>query len=188
MVCNRRALFRADSSCRARTHSHTQNITQESRYERAWARRDWRIFKRGFDLKSFTKFYFGHCPINFAAVEGNHSANSGQVGGGRFRLRGVGSARRTGELNRRVQAQRRGRCRPNDLGIDGLALANGDRLEGSDVEMRVVPVVWRLSGPAHVRAIQARSAITPYDRVKCLSGKKWLSPQCVSFSPSFRRR
>jgi hypothetical protein len=107
MVRNRRALFRADSSCRARTHSDTQNITQESRYVRARARCDWRIFKRGFDLKSFTKFYFGYCPINFAAVEGNHSANSGQVIEALFRLRGIGSARRTGELNRRVQAQRR---------------------------------------------------------------------------------
>ena len=107
MVRNRRALFRADSSCHARTHSHTQNITQESRYERAPARRDWRIFNREFDLKSFTKFYFGYCPINFAAVEGDHSVNSGQVVGARFRLRGVGSARRTAELNRRVQAQRR---------------------------------------------------------------------------------
>jgi hypothetical protein len=75
------------------------------------------------------------------------------------------------------------RCRPNDLGINGLALrAKGDRQEATDVEMRVVAVDWRLSGPAHVRAIQARSAITLYDRVNCLSGKKGLSPQCVSFS------
>jgi hypothetical protein len=60
--------------------------------------------------------------------------------------------------------------------------AKGDRQEATDVEMRVVPVDWSLSGPAHVRAIQARSAITLYDRVNCLSGKKWFSPQCVSFS------
>jgi hypothetical protein len=107
MVRNRRALIRADSSCRARTHSDTRNITQESRYVRASARTEWPIFKRGFDLKPFTKFYFGYCPINFAAVEGNHSANSGQVIGARFRLSGIGSARRTGELNRRIQAQGR---------------------------------------------------------------------------------
>jgi hypothetical protein len=46
---------------------------------RASARRDWRIFKRGFDLRSFTKSYFGYCPINFAAVEGGRSVNSYQV-------------------------------------------------------------------------------------------------------------
>jgi hypothetical protein len=82
---------------------------------RARAQSDWRIFKRGFDLKSFTKFYFGYCPINFAAVEGNHSANSGQVGGGRFRLRGVGSARRTGELNRRTEPESTGATALGDV-------------------------------------------------------------------------
>jgi predicted HicB family RNase H-like nuclease len=79
MVRNRRALFLGPTRVVARTDFHTQNITHKSRYVRASARRDWRRFNRGFDLKSFTKFYFGYCAINFAAVEGGHSVNSGQV-------------------------------------------------------------------------------------------------------------
>jgi hypothetical protein len=98
MVRNRRALFRADSSCRARTHSHTQNITQESRYVRASGRRDWRIFKRGFDLKSFTKLYFGYCTRTFAAVEGDHPVNSDQVIGAQIERCWIGATNRRTEL------------------------------------------------------------------------------------------